>query len=212
MADFNSVLSSISSGAGVTINIVIYVLIALLILTAVIGGLAFYFWNKRRYNLRVEIKKVRSDGKLVSGEWGRGLFNSKRGVVYIKRDKIRGVVPMKVFDIRRYLQGEDLLTIQQLGAEDYRPVLPLSFTIHEVTYEDENGKTITQKESVLNIKVDTGMNKAWKTAFENASKRAYSLSSFLNQFQVPIAIAIVLISVFVGFAIIWTKIGSMCGK
>lgn len=211
MADFNQVLGSVSKGFGTTVQVVIIAMIVIVVLIVIIGGLALYFWNKKRYNLRVEIKKTRSDGRVVSGEWGKGIFSSKRGVVYIKRNKMKAV-PMKVFDIRRYLQGEDLLTVEQLGSEDFRPVLPSSFAHHKVTYKDEvTGKETEQLESILTIQVDTGLNKAWKTSFENASKRAYSLQSFISQFQVPIAIAIVLIAVFVGFAIIWTKIGSLCG-
>ena len=60
------------------------------------------------------------------------------------------------------------------------------------------------------IRVDTGLNKAWKAAWTQAAKQAYSLKSFLQQFQTPIAIAIVIIAVFVGFAMMWTRLGSVC--
>ena len=69
----------------------------------------------------------------------------------------------------------------------------------------------TIKESILNIKVDTGEYKAWKSSWDSAAKRAYSLQSFLQQFAVPISIAIVLLACFVGFAILFTRIGSVCG-
>ena len=167
-------------------------------------------WKKNKYNLRVEVKIPRSDGRLVLAEWARGGFNTKKGVVFIKRDKMKEV-PMKVIDIRRYLQGSDLLTVIQVGPEDYRPVLNDSWTVHNTVYEDELGNKQTIKESILNIKVDTGEYKAWKSSWDSAAKRAYSLQSFLQQFAVPISIAIVLLACFVGFAIIWTRLPSVCG-
>lgn len=210
MADFNQILTTVSSGAGMTVQWLLIIIGIILFLCFMIIMFIWYKWNKNRYNLRVEIKIPRSDGQIILGEWGKGGFNSKRGVVYIKRQKLKAV-SMKVIDIRRYLQGSDLLTVIQVGPEDFRPVLNDSWTTHIVDYEDELGKIEQVKESILNIKIDTGEYKAWKSAWESAAKRAYSLQSFLQQFAVPISIAIVLIACFVGFAILWTKLGSVCG-
>ncbi len=164
---------------------------------------------RKRWNLRVEIKLPRSDGKIIQSEWGKGYFNSKRGVVFIKRPGFKsGSIPIKIFDVRKYLQGADTLTVIQLSPEDYRPVLPKSFLEHDVTYvNDETGEEKIVKEAILSIEVDYGKNKAWKTAFQAASKQAYSLSTFFNQFQTPIAIAIVLVAVFAGFTMLWTRVG-----
>ena len=57
----------------------------------------------------------------------------------------------------------------------------------------------------MDIECDTGVSKAWQVAFDAASKKAYSLQSFINQFQTPIAIAIVLVAVFIGIAALWTQ-------
>jgi len=188
--------------------------------TVLIGGIAItlllvavsWWYFKKRWNLNVEIKLVRSDGRITIGEWGKGLYNAKRGVVFIKREGVWfGSTPMPIFDIKKYLQGEKLLTVVQVGPDDYRPVLNDSWTKHSVEYEnDETGEIVEVKESILNIKIDTAMNKAWKSAWENAAKKAYSLTSFFTQFQTPIAIGIVIIACFVGFAIIWTRLGSIC--
>lgn len=211
MADFNQILTTVSSGAGMTVQWVLIIAGVLLTISLIIGLFAWWKWNKNKYNLRVEVKIPRSDGQIILGEWAKGGFNAKRGVVYIKRDKLKAV-PMKVLDIRRYLQGSDLLTVIQVGPEDFRPVLNDSWTTHIVDYQDENGNLEQVKESILNIKIDTGQYKAWKSAWESAAKRAYSLQSFLQQFSVPISIAIVLIATFVGFAILWTKLGTVCGN
>lgn len=210
--DFGNVISNIGS-SGTSVFLWIAIIIAVIVvLILIFGGLGWYYWNNKRYNLKVEIKKPRSDGKIILGEWGKGLFNAKRGVLIIKR-KGSKQVPIKVVDIRKYLQGEDLITVIQVAPEDFRPVLNDSWTEYITEYEDEDTKqTITVKESILNIRVDSGLNKAWKSAWDAASKRAFSLQSLLNQFQTPIAIAVVIVAVFVGIAILWTKVGSVCGK
>ncbi len=172
------------------------------------GGLALVIWNKKRWNLKVEIKLPRSDGRIINGEWGKGYFNSRHGVVYIVRPGFfQPKIALKIFDPKRYLQGSDLLTVIQLSPVDYRPVLPKSFTNFEVKYtDDKTGKEYIVKEAIMNMECDTGASKAWQTAFDAAAKKAYSLQSFFNQFQTPISVAIVLVAVFVGIAALWTQL------
>ncbi len=216
MAGLDDTISSVTSGAGPALTGFLIVIGVIVFILLIFGGFFFYWWTKKRWNLRVEVKLPRSDGHLISAEWAKGYYNAKRGVVLIKRKKTRAIA-MPVFDIRKYLQGVDILTVLQVGPEDYRPVLNTSWETHEVEYEETDDKTgkltgevKTVKDSILNIKVDTGLNKAWKSAWEAAAKKAYSLQSFFNQFQTPIAIGIVLICTFAGFAIIWTRLGSIC--
>jgi len=211
MADFGEVLTTIGAGGGTTIKWLFIIIGVILVVSLIVGLLIWWKWSKNKYNLKVEVKMPRSDGKIVLAEWAKGGFNATKGVVFIKRDKMKAVA-MKVIDIRRYLQGSDLLTVIQVGPEDYRPVLNDSWTEHTITYVDEKGNFKEVKESILNIKVDTGEYKAWKSSWDNAAKRAYSLTSFLQQFAVPISIAIVLLACFVGFAILFTRIGSICGQ
>lgn len=194
------------SGSSVTLLIILFIggFIALLIFAFI----ALMIWNKKRWNLKVEIKLPRSDGKIINGEWGKGYFNSKHGVVYIKRPGfMQKKIPLKIFDPKRYLQGADLLTVVQLSPLDYRPVLPKSFLEYELIYQnDKTGEKKKVKEALMNIECDTGASKAWQASFEAAAKNAYSLQSFFTQFQTPIAIAIVLVAVFVGIAALWTQL------
>lgn len=217
----SDVLGTITSGTGGTLKIFVWsILIGGFALLLAGGGLAYWYFRKR-WNLKVEIKLPRSDGKIIHGEWGKGFYNAKRGVVFIRR-KGMGFkpIPMKVFDPKKYLQGSNLLTVIQVAPEDYRPVLNDSWTEYKVEkidsktgeiITDAQGKPLWEKLGILNIKIDTGLNKAWKSAWDTAAKKAYSLQSFFSQFQTPIAIGIVIISTFVGFAIIWTRLGSICG-
>lgn len=195
------VISSITSGGGNLMQTVLLIVVIGGLGVVLLGGVGAWWWFKKRWNLRCEIKLLRSDGKFITGEWGKAMFNSKRGVIYIKRPKRGKAIALKAMDVRRYLQGEDLLTVIQLSPDDYRPVLNDSW---ESYIDEETG----EKAAMINLKIDKGADKAWKAAFEAAAKKAYSLQSFLSQFQTPIAIAIVLIASFVGFAILWTRIGA----
>lgn len=206
MVDIGETLSGLIPSGGAVGLIMIMIIIGMVVLI-VVGFFGLMIWNKKRWNLKVEIKLPRSDGRIINGEWGKGYFNAKRGVVYIKRPGLgQRKMALQIFDPKRYLQGSDLITVIQLSPTDYRPVLPKSFLKCDVIYIEEDGTEKTQNEAVINIECDTGASKAWQTAFASASKKAYSLQSFFQQFQTPIAIAIVLVSVFVGIAALWTQL------
>lgn len=192
-----------------TMSILIYVVLGFVILVMLtVIFLIIYF--KKRWNLDVEFKLTRNDGRITNAEWGKGHYNAKRGVVYVRRPtmgKFAKGIPIKIFDIRRYLQGSSIITVLQVGPEDYRPILNDSWTEHVVSYKDDKtNEVVNVKESILNIKVDSGLNKAWKSAWDSAAKNAYSIRSLLTQFQTPIAIAIVLIACFIGFSILYIRI------
>ena len=190
-------------------EILLYVILGIVILV-MFGAIFLILYFKKKWNLDVEFKLTRNDGRITNAEWGKGHYNAKRGVVYVRRNNMNRFssgIPIRIFDIRRYLQGDSIITVLQVGPEDYRPILNDSWTEHVVTYKDnETGEIKEVKEAILNIKVDSGLNKAWKSAWEAAAKNAYSIRSFFTQFQTPIAIAIVLIACFVGFTILYTKI------
>jgi len=208
---FDETITAITSGTQGTLLWVLIIVGAILGI-GLLGGGAFALYHfKRKYNLRVEFKLPRSDGLITQAEWGKGQFNAKRGVIFLKRKSMRRL-PMKVFDIKRYLQGTDLLTVIQVGPEDYRPVLNHSWSqTDEVYIDDKTNKEMIVKEAIMNIRVDTGLNKAWKSAFDISAKKAYSIQSFLSQFQTPIAIGIVVLCVFVGIAILWSRLPTICG-
>ncbi len=215
----SDVFGAIGSGGGNLFGIIITSVVIGGIALILAGGGFLYWFFKKRWNLKVEIKLPRSDGKLIQGEWAKGFYDAKKGVVIIKRKGVKAVA-MQVFDVKKYLQGSDLLTVIQVAPEDYRPVLNESWTEYKIEkidkktgeiVKDVNGKIVYEKLSIIDIKIDSGLNKAWKSSWDAAAKKAYSLQSFFSQFQTPIAIGIVILSSFVGFAIIWTRLGSVCG-
>lgn len=201
MADSFNPVSSMMSGltGGGTMAVVFAIVIGLGGL-ALMGGIIWFFWRRKSYNLRIEFKLPRSvkylaEGKTghmdpndVSGfidcDWGKGRYNAKNGIVWLKR-KGRREIAMKPFQISRYLQGTNLLTVVQTGANDYVPVMPESFAI----FQDENGEEAT----LLSLRADTSESKAWKNSFERESKSAYSISSLLAQYAPILAIGLVII-------------------
>ncbi|GAH02258.1 unnamed protein product, partial [marine sediment metagenome] len=126
-----------------------------------------------------------------------------------------------------YMLGSDYLEVLQVGPEDYRPILPISYTEHVVEVidktkpkknkdgnliKDEQGnqiyETYQQKEAIVDIKTETGWDKAWKTSWDSAAKKAYSINTFFTQYQTPLSIGIVIVCCFVGFSILWMRIGA----
>lgn len=222
MAIWDDVVGSITSGTSSGLWSFVLVIVGIIAGLIILSFAGWYWFVKKKWNLRAEIKLTRSGGLLTNSEWGKAMFNAKRGVVFVKRPgAMQKPIAVKVFDIRKYIQGDNIVTFIQVGPEDLRPVLNSSWEEYEDDepmkdskgniIKDEDGNPIHEKASVMNIRVDTGLNKAWRAAWVQAAKQAYSLKSFFTQFQTPIAIAIVIIAVFVGFAMVWTRLGSICG-
>ena len=222
MAIWDDVVGSLSSGTGTSLWTFALIIIGVVIGILLLAVAGWYWFFKKKWNLKAEIKLTRSGGVLTNAEWGKAYFNAKRGVCFVKRPGImQRPIPIRMFDIRKYVQGDNIVTFIQVSPEDLKPVLNNSWEEYEEDEPmkdakgkiivDEEGNPIHEKAAMVNIRIDTGFNKAWRAAWTQAAKQAYSLKSFFTQFQTPIAIAIVIIAVFVGFAMVWTRLGSVCG-
>lgn len=228
MANFGEVIQNVGGGAGSVISMAIWVLVIAVGLLVVVGPIGYSMWNKRRWNLDVEIKLPRANATITIGEWGKGYFDVKRGCIIFKRPGNRTKYSVKVFDLKEYLQGDRLITLIQVGPEDFRPVRAVSWTEYLVTKRtnipklnpdgtqvvDSEGNPVYEKEftkdSILNIKTDDGKNKAWKSSFEASAKNAFTIRNWLMQHQMAVSIGIVFLACFIGFAILWTKLSSVC--
>ncbi len=222
MGIWDDVVGSVTAGTGGSLWTFVLIIIGVFIGLLLLGVAAWWWFFKKKWNLKAEIKLTRSGGRLTNAEWGKAYFNAKRGVVFVKRPGImQRATPIKIFDIRKYIQGDNIVSFIQVSPDELIPILNDSWEEYEEDepmkdtkgniIKDGEGNPVYEKAAILNIKIDTGLNKAWRAAWSQAAKQAYSLKSFFTQFQTPIAIAIVIIAVFVGFAIIWSRLGSVCG-
>jgi len=194
-----------SGGSGMIGNIIVMIFGAVA-LGAVIFGVWWFVNKKKNWNLKVEVKiprnirniRLKEGGYKVIGtlnkEWARGFYNAKRGVCYIKR-KGKKPVPMKPFDIKRFLSTGNILTVIQVGIEDYRPVLDDSYieVIDEKTGEEA---------ALVNAKIDTSESKSWKNSFERDSKSAYTIKNWIAEHGALVAMGLVLLMNLIGFSII----------
>lgn len=197
LADFSGLLSKFVwitlIGAGV-----------MLILGLVIGILV---WNYRRkkWNLTVGVKMPR--GKVLTiSEIAKGHFDVKAGIVDIKRKGV-GVVGMKPFDVREYLQGERYLEVLMLSPTDFLPIHPKSYEVVTTTKINKDGDEVEEKYVVVEIQTDLSKRKTWKTYFERTAKNRFTLKGFLDEHWKAIELGIIIFILFVGFAVLWSKIG-----
>lgn len=198
MAGFNPMASLGGLGLGNTVTFIIAILMAIAVVGGIIGVIFYFVNQKRKWFLTVEFKIPRSDGKFITAEVGKGTYDAKRGAVFVKRNG-KKPVPMKPFDIKKYLQGEKLLTVVQVGIEDYRPVLMESFIemVDEQTGEEA---------ALVKCKIDTTESKSWRVGFERESKSTYSIMGLLKEHFHIIALGMVIFLWGIQFLILYNRI------
>lgn len=199
----NEIISSITSrfnlGSG-GISTLILILMVAGVAIAIIIGVFYWIFNRKKWNLDLEIKMPRSDGRIINAEYGKGAYDTKRGVVWVKRKGVRKAA-MKPFDIKKYLQGDRVLTIIQTGVNEYVPVLPDSYL---ELVDDKTG----EEASLLKILIDRkelSKDKAWGSVFERDSKNTYTIMNLLREYSVPISIGLIIILWGIQFMILYGK-------
>ena len=151
-------LGTLGSSAG---KIGMYVVYGAIVIVALVAGFLIirYFYTKKNYNLDVNIKIPRANG-LILYEKAKGRYDSKAGIVDIKRKKLKAI-GMRPFDVREYLQGPKYLEVMMLSPTEFIPIIPKSYEIVE------NGG---EKHVVANITTDLKKRTVWGTYFERAAK------------------------------------------
>ena len=200
----------IGGGSGNSfINNSIYIAVGSIIIMLCAGAIWWFFRKRKQYNLKVEVKIPRNikqikykDGSVrvigtLNKEWAKGFYNAKQGVVYIKR-KGKKPVPMKPFDIKQFLSTGNILTVLQIGIEDYRPVLDESYI--EVV-DSETG----EEGALIRAKIDTSESKSWKNSFEREAKLTYSIKNWVSEHGGLVAMGLVLLMNLIGFSIVISR-------
>jgi len=228
MSSFGKLFGAMGGGGSDLLMIVVYILLGTIGMC--LAGL-FAWWmiaKRKKWNLDVEFRlprdinqtedkdgNIRVNGTIIK-EWGKGYYNAKKGVVFVKR-KGKPAVAMKPFNIKEFLSGKrNILTVIQVGIEDYRPILEQSYLevmdnepIKDEKGEvklDESGEPMYQTGALIHAKIDTSESRSWKNSFERESKATYTIMGFLSQHGQLFGFGFILISIFVGFAIMYGRI------
>lgn len=199
MADLNDTFSQI---AGVFAQLGIWG-IYLGIFILVLGVVAYWFYNKRKWNLKVEFKFPRSDGAFLFSEHGKGNFSASRGNCIIKRPGMFGAThKIKTFDPKVHIQGTDTLTVIQTAPLTFSPVAPESY--FEV--KDEAGNVA----NVMTLKGDISKDFQWASQSYKDHMNAYTIKNALRDnaqwFGIGFVILIVLISQYIGIGMIMDRL------
>jgi hypothetical protein len=187
----------VTSLGGTAGTIGMYVVIGTLILVALVAGFFIirYFYTKKNWNLNVWVKIARANG-LMMFERAKGRFDTREGVVDIKRKRLKPVT-MKPFDVRDFLQGSNNLEVMMLSPTEFIPIIPKSYEIME------NSKQLYALE---HIKTDLGGRKTWKNYAERSLKDRFTLAGFMAKHQFAISIVIIMLGMFIGFSILYSRI------
>ena len=185
-------------GGGGAMDWILALAIGFLTIGIIIG---FIIWiiKRKSWNLKVGFKIPRYDGRIIGQEIGKGIFSVREGACLVKRKGMKASA-MKPFDLKKYLQGANYLEVIQVGADDYRPILPESYV---ELIDDRTG----EKASLLNVKIDTTSNKSWKNSYERERKNAFSIKNFLQEYGGLISIGLVIFLWGIQFLVLYNRIG-----
>lgn len=178
--------------------------IAAIVLILVVGAiiLTVVLYKRKKWNLRLEIKLPRSDGKLILSDKAKGYWDAENGWIVVKRKGYRKV-PAHPIDPKKWLKGRNFATLIQVGPEDFIVVDENTYTI---IIDEATGEEL----AVMKIIADVGKRKTWKNYTERMGKKAFTLRGWAEQHQLAITLAIVIFVIFLGFAILWMRMPSIC--
>lgn len=191
-------LMSTFTGAG---TMAVFIITGVIIIFLLLALGVWMFVYKKRWNLKVEFKMVRSDGRIIIPEWGKGRYDATNGVIYLKRKRKRAEA-VKAKKIEKYLQGNNTLTaVGNTG--NWRLVIPDSYLD---VVDDETG----EEARIVNLRADTKEDKSWATNFERTAKQTFTVNSFMSQYgralEIGFIVLITVISNFIGFSLVLGRI------
>lgn len=211
IGDFLSPLGLGNGGAGLMglMNIILIALGAIVIISCII----WYFYNLKRWNIKkvyfklpreveflkegetLDINNIRG---VIRREVGKGMYDTRRGVVFVKRRR-KLKVPLKPFQLSEYLDADGNLEVLQVGANEFIPIMPKSYLF----YQDEDTGEMS---CFVNHKTDLSASKAWRTSFEREAKSAFSIMGMLREYAPIIAIGLVIFLWGIQMLLLYTRI------
>jgi lipopolysaccharide export LptBFGC system permease protein LptF len=204
MADGIAVSEIADQGASIFLggmNIFIIIAIAVIVIFGGIIGLVLWY-RRKKWNIILSCKIPRSDGKLIYTDVGKGFWDADNGWIMIKRKGYKPV-PTRPIDPKKWLQGRNSATVIQVGPQDFIVALEDSYTV----ISDENQRQY----ALMDVIADVGKRKTWKNYTERQAKKTFTLRGWLEAHQMGVTLAIVIFSIFIGFAILWMRMPQICG-
>ena len=179
-------------------------IIGIVLVILFMGGIGVYvFFQQRYWNIKVIFSMPRAKATTTYCEVGKGRYNASSGICTIKREGVLGrKYQIRNFDPKVYLQvgkKKDVLQVIQIGTDEFSPIIPDSY--FEVVDED-TGK----KAHILSIQSSLTKDLAWAIDRKMSLIEAYTLKDFLRQNAMLFGFGFMMICIFAGFAILWTKI------
>lgn len=180
-------------------NIGNMVLNGLLILVglAALAGAAIWAKKRKNWNLSVLVKIPRK-GMVYDIEKAKGRIDSKEGIVWIKRKGLKKA-PTVPFDIKDYLIGKNKLEVIQTAPDVYMPV-------SQTSYEEYKDSNTGKNHVLLKLQADTSKHKAWKAYAERLGKDSFMVQ-LRKKLDTYLGFGIIIFFIFLGFAILWAKVG-----
>jgi len=176
--------------------------ILILLVIGIATGVSIWQYKRKKWNLTVTIRLPRENSKSILSDIAKGYWDAAQGSIIIKRSG-RKPVGSRPIDPKKWVQGSSVISVIQVGPEDYIICLEDSYKV--VTGED--GKQY----AILNIISDVGKRKTWGNYFERTAKKAFTLRGWLEQHQFAVVLAVLMFTMFLGFSILWSRIPKVCG-
>lgn len=197
---FADTLSSIVVQGGTALIVGGFIL-AFLIVSVVIS-IALY--KRKKWNIKLTIKLPRSDGRLIlTDNNAKGFWDSENGWIMVKRKGYKPV-PSRPIDPKKWLQGLDHATLIQVGPQDY-------IVANELSYQILTDPDTGEEMALMKVVADLGKRKTWKNYTERMGKKTFTLAGWMEKYQFYIAMGVLLFCMFLGFAILWNRMPSLCG-
>jgi len=178
--------------------------IGFIVLLVVVGAIIFsvVLYKRKKWNLRLEIKLPRSDGRLILSDKAKGFWDAQNGWIVVKRKGYKKVVTHPI-DPKKWLKGRNFATLIQIGPEDF---IIASENSYAVVKDEATGEEL----ALMDIIADVGKRKTWKNYTERTSKKAFTLIGWLEDHWRAVELAIVIFCMFLGFAVLWMRMPSIC--
>ena len=195
--DFGTLASGmIVKGAPILIGGVI-VLVLIIIAVAV----SVYMYKRKKWNLEGDAILLRTGMNDQYEDKCKGYWDAENGWIVIKRKGYRNV-HTKPFDPKTWLTGRNRFKVIQTGPEEY--------VIARVEWNKIIDTDTGEETYISKVIADIGKRKTWKNYTERMGKRTFTIQAWMEQHQMAITLAIVIFAVFMGFAILWMRMPSIC--